>query len=152
MNRRQYLAISGASLSSIAAGCTFLGDGADEGTSTSTLTGTDRHLESVRSALESEGFTLGRLALDDDILVVEYESDAQTEAAVTAESEAVVVAFLEALEAGLDAVWLEAWLIDGDGDARAVYTVHESWARAWDSGEESDEEFFGRIEENVSWQ
>lgn len=152
MHRRQYLALSGATLSTITAGCTFLGGGDGDETPTETLSPRERRLADFRSALESEDYALGELELDDGILMVEYESDAETESAVAEESEPVVVAFLEALEAGLDAEWLEAWLVDAEGDARAVYTVHESWVRAWDDGERSDEEFFGTIEENVSWQ
>lgn len=152
MIRRQYLAISAATLSTTVAGCGFLGDGTGDGTPTETLSTPERRLSDFRSALESEEYVLGEVALDDGILMVEYESAAETDAAVIEESEPVVGAFLGALEDGMDAEWLEAWLIDAEGEPRAVYTVHESWAREWDEGAKSDEEFFGRIEESLSWQ
>lgn len=152
MDRRQYLALSGAALSSIAAGCSYLGDGGGDGTPTESGSVSGPRPEEVRSALESEGFEMGAASLDDGILSIEYASEGQTEAEVAAEAEPVVRAFLDALEAGMDAEWLEAWLVDGEDGTRAVYTVHESRVRAWGDGEESDEEFFGHIESEVSWQ
>lgn len=156
MIRRQYLALSAATLSTTVAGCSFLGDGTGDGNGDGTPTETpsppESRLADFRSALESADFVLGEVELDDGILMVEYESAAETEAAVLEESEPVVRAFLAALDGGMDAEWLEAWLIDGEGQARAVYTVHESWARDWDEGAKSDEEFFGRIRESLSWQ
>lgn len=152
MDRRQYLALSGATLSTTVAGCSFLGDGTGDGTPTETLSPSERRIADFRSALESADYVVGDVGLDDGILSVEYESGSETESAVIDESEEVVLAFLEALEDDMDAEWLEAWLRDAEGEVRAVYTVHEIWVREWDGGERSDEEFFGRVEETISWQ
>lgn len=152
MHRRQFLALTGASLSTTVAGCSFLGGGMGDGTPTETLSTPERHTAAFRSSLEEAGHELEAIELDGDILVAEYRSDAETEEAVVEESEAFAVAFLEALAAGMDAEWLEAWLLDDEGEERAVFTIHESWAREWDAGERTDAEFFGRIEDTISWQ
>lgn len=152
MHRRQYLALSGATLSTTVTGCSVLDAALGDGTPTETLSPTERRLETFRSTLESADYVLGETALNDGILTVEYESDAETETAVLEEAEPVALAFLEVLEDGMDAEWLEAWLLDADGEERAVYTVHETWAREWDSGERTDQAFFGRIEQSITWQ
>lgn len=152
MHRRQFLALTGATLSTTAAGCSFLGGGTGEGTPTETLSTPERHVAAFRSSLASADRDLASAELDGDILVAEYPSDAATEDDVLEEVEDFAVAFLEALAAGMDAAWLEAWLLDGEGEERAVYTIHESWAREWDEGERSDDEFFGRVADTISWQ
>lgn len=152
MHRRQCLALTGATLSTTVAGCSFLGAGAGDGTPTETLSTPERRIAAFRSSLESAGHELATVDLDEDILVAEYRSDAATEDAVLEEATDLAVAFLESLAADMDAAWLEAWLLDADGEERAVYAVHESWAREWDAGDRSDAEFFGRIEETISWQ
>lgn len=150
MDRRQYLALSGAAVAPLVAGCNLIGT-TDE-TPTPTPGTTEERLAALRSSLEEAGFELGVVELDGDILVVEYHSDAAGEEAVVAEAEPVVRAYRQALEWGLEVEWLEAWLLDADGRTRAVYTVHESWVRAWADGETSDAEFFGRVAESLSWQ
>lgn len=150
MDRRQYLALSGAAVAPLVAGCNLIGT-TDE-TPTPTPGTTAERLAALRSTLEEAGFELGVVELDGDILVVEYHSEAADEDAVLAEAEPVVSAYREALEWGLAVEWLEAWLLDADGGARAVYTVHEDRVRAWADGEISDQEFFDSVAESLSWQ
>lgn len=152
MHRRQYLALSGATLSTTVTGCSILDAALGDGTPTETPSPTERRLEAFRSSLESAGHVLGETALHDGILTVEYESSAETETAILEEVEPIALAFLEVLEDGMDAEWLEAWLLDADAEERAVYTIHETWVREWDSGERTEQEFFGRIEQSINWQ
>lgn len=165
MRRRQYLASTCIALSIAVAGCNDNGDGESNGddaspngddTPTEEPNGDEtpangdedesEALASFRDAIEASGYEIASLDVEDDIVVVEYYSDATDDEAVREEISDVAPAFADGIDDGWEVEWLEVWLLDRDGDrAYGSYTVYAGWAAEWTAGERSDDEFFDRV-------
>lgn len=91
------------------------------------------------------GIDLRTAKMDDDRLVAEYYSNAQTETELAEEMGYLVGAYAGVVDEGYGGERMDVTVLAADGSTAGTFHAERGWAESYNTGEMSDEEYSQRV-------
>lgn len=138
MRRRRYLAIAGTAVTTALAGCSEDDDGRDE------------FRADLADRLETGMVTIQSLEWDEDVLALEYSTEAEIEEDLV-DDVAVIGGSVAGIydEHDVEIERFDAIAYDQDGDRFGTFWIDPEWAEQFKSDEISDVEYVEVIAETI---
>lgn len=111
----------------------------------------DEILEAFRVTLREQEYDIAKLRLNEPTSTVQldYRSTATTQEELAEEIGGVAGAFAEGVNQGWDVYYVDVIILDMNGEEVANYYIETGWAKQYNNGEISQEEYFSKILETL---